>query len=531
MSNLSLRISTKTVGFSPQKFASGVKAVLQTVPDETLPERLPKVFAALATFLLCQEQPQCTIFDNALGNVQFLPEAPRKFAKLYAKLYAELTTQNATFSGSSLELLARLMQFSECHPSSLPKTREVIAFVLARLQIVIEYFEKGETRPTFTDLTDAFRDLIDIKTCPANVALEFASVSNIPRAWERVCDDIQKYKDYKPVREMRDMWLKQATEIAELICNLIESGRVKPDYITCLGSRSSGEIQLLNSLTCFLNVLRKKLRRVCSILSNDPNATLEDVSVWEFVMSLPSGVRMLDIPVYTWAEKLCAVMYKRNKLLQLHNIVAKRVVHSLKEFLEMVSETEKQQKIPEDEVIPLTDLTRAEKLTKTTEDRDRFLKTLTALGIKSGDFFRSTGKGYATGVSAAVASIVPSGVSAAAASVSPPEKLLCVCRSQGVEVVTKHGMVYCFKPTICFEMGEGCSLCNDHEVTMSMCTCSHNEEPGRYQSLQTLDAFMMQRKFVFPQTYKFADMVIAKRRPRQNPLWTGGVLLLGKWLE
>jgi len=160
---------------------------------------------------------------------------------------------------------------------------------------------------------------------------------------------------------------------------------------------------------------------------------------------------------------------------------------SQKEFLEMVSETKKQLKIPEDEVIPFI-MGKDEECTS-------------------------------------------SGVSAAAASVSPPEKPLCICRSQGVEVVTKHGMVYCFKPTMCFVIGGGCSLCDDHEVTMSMCTCSHNEEPGRYQSLQTLDAFMMQRKFVFPQTYKFADMVIAKRSPRQNPLWTGGVLLPGKWLE
>uniref|UniRef100_A0A6C0DY52 Uncharacterized protein n=1 Tax=viral metagenome TaxID=1070528 RepID=A0A6C0DY52_9ZZZZ len=151
------------------------------------------------------------------------------------------------------------------------------------------------------------------------------------------------------------------------------------------------------------------------------------------------------------------------------------------EFLELVSKTEKQLKIREEKVIP-------EECTS-------------------------------------------SGVSAAAASVSPPEKPPCLCSSQDAEVVTKHGMVYCFiPPGICF-IGEGCSLCKDHEVTMSMCTCSHNEEPGRYQSLQTLDSFMMQRKFLFPQTYIYAGMVIATRRPRQNPLWKGDVLFRGKWME
>ena len=334
-----------------------------------------------------------------------------------AKLSAELTAQTATFSTSSLELLARVMQFTGCHPGSLPETPEVIAFVLARLQIVVEDFGAGETRPTFTALTDAFRDLVDTKTCPGNVALEIASISNIERAWQRVCVDIQTHNDYTPVREMRDMWLKQANQIAQLICNLKETGRVKPDYITCLGSRSSGEVQLLNALTWFLNVLRKKLRRVCSILSNDPGATLEDVSVWQFVMSLPPAVRMLDIPVYTWAEMLCAVMYKRNDRLQLHNIVAGRVEHSLEKFLEMVTETKKKCAIPDDEVIPLTELTHAEKISKTTKDRDDFLKTLGALGIKSGDFFRSTqGK--------PCEKCTTSGASAAAASVVP----LCTCR-------------------------------------------------------------------------------------------------------
>ena len=306
-----------------------------------------------------------------------------------ARLSVELAMENPTFTSPSLELLARVMQFTGCYPSSLPTTPHAIGLFLAKLQIVIDYFGPGVTRPTRTTLTDAFLSLVDMNKCPANVAQEIAEVGNIHAAWERVIAEIKTHNDYKPLYKLRDTWLNQATEVAQLICRLIEEGRVKPDYITCLGCRSSGEVQLLNALSWFLNVLRKKLRRVCSVLSQNPKTTPEDVCVWELVMSLPPGVRMLDIPVYTWAERLSFTMYKHNKQLQLHNIFAGRVALPLEKFMEMVTETRKLQQIPDDEVIPLAELTRAQKMPVTTEFRREFLTTLGALGIKSGDYFRS----------------------------------------------------------------------------------------------------------------------------------------------
>jgi len=177
--------------------------------------------------------------------------------------------------------------------------------------------------------------------------------------------------------------------IAETVCLEEDAGRIKPAYNTCLGSQTEGNVELYNHLVWACNELRKRLRSlVCTRGFKERHQPL-----WAQVMTYPPGARMLDLPNYTWVERLIVYVSRKHNNASLPRVVTGRAPLTLLDMWNCAVHVRDVEgyTLPEGEVFPRSTIVDVKPVPYDTDAARRRLGVIAymkALGLTSQEFYR-----------------------------------------------------------------------------------------------------------------------------------------------
>jgi len=153
-------------------------------------------------------------------------------------------------------------------------------------------------------------------------------------------------------RNIRDLLWAQMKPIADAISKMEDDGRLEIAWSTCLACQSRGEVETFNHLNWTLNELRKRLRNFACIIGIED---ADDAMLWRHIMSLPPGIRMLDLPTYFWSELVMLELHRNYNTAALHRVISGRLTLELEDLQRVIAKVKRfSPEMPNDEVLPLT---------------------------------------------------------------------------------------------------------------------------------------------------------------------------------